>query len=281
MFFIEAPDEASFRNRRPWMSTGKNKVALVTGASSGIGTEIAWSLASRGFDLVLTGRAQSALDRIAADLTARHGSHVTTLVRDLAEADGPRRLVEEINNRGLIIDVLVNNAGLGSVGAFSDMAVEDSSRMIAVNILALTELTGLLLPSMVKRGHGRILNVGSVVGYQPGGPGMAVYFASKNYVLALSRALSRELEGTGVTLTVVSPGPVQTAFAGRSGFDATPVGKLVKPMDAKVVAEAAVCGLLAGRRTVIPGFLAKILAFAGELPPRSIALEINRLLFKH
>lgn len=257
------------------------KTALVTGASSGIGAEIARSLASRGYNLVLTGRDSAALNVIAYGIKAAHAVSVTTVVKDLTGKDAPKELVDEIAGYGLTIDVLVNNAGLGLVGMFSDASVEDSSRMIAVNVAALTELTGLLLPPMVKRRQGRILNVGSVVGYQPGGPGMAVYFATKNYVLALSRALSSELKGTGVTLTVVSPGPVKTAFGGRSGMDQTPVGKLVKPMDAKVVAEAAVCGLLAGRRTVVPGFFAKLLAFAGELPPRGIALEVNRYLFNH
>lgn len=257
------------------------KTALVTGASSGIGAEIASSLASRGYNLVLTGRNSAALTLIAENIKVAHAVSVTTLVKDLTGSDAPKELVNEIAGQGLTIDVLVNNAGLGVVGAFSEMSVDDSSRMIAVNIAALTELTGLLLPQMVKRRQGRILNVGSVAGYQPGGPGMAVYFATKTYVLALSRALSRELKGTGVTLTVVSPGPVKTAFGGRSGMDDTPVGKLVKPMDAKIVAEAAVRGLLAGRRAVVPGFLAKVLAFAGELPPRGIALEVNRYLFNH
>ncbi len=253
--------------------------ALVTGASSGIGAEIARSLASRGYDLILTGRDSTALAAVAVSIEALHAVSVTTLIKDLTGSGAPKDLVDDIALRGLTIDILVNNAGLGYVGPFGDMKVEDSSRMIAVNIAALTELTGLLLPAMIQRRRGRILNIASVVGYQPGGPGMAVYFATKTYVLSLSRALSRELKGTGVTLTVVSPGPVGTAFNGRSGMDATLVGKLLKPMAAKTVAEAAVRGMLAGRRTVIPGFLTKILAFAGELPPRSIALEVNRFLF--
>lgn len=230
---------------------------------------------------MLTGRDTSALVGIAENIRAAHAVAVTTISKDLAQNNAAKELVDDIAARGIIIDVLVNNAGLGFVGAFSEMSVADVSRMVAVNVTALTELTGLLLPDMIKRRSGRILNMSSVVGYQPGGPGMAVYFATKSYVLALSRALSRELRGTGVSLTVVSPGPVKTAFGGRSGMNGTMVGKLVKPMDAKVVAKAAVRGLLTGRRTVIPGFLAKILAFAGELPPRGIALEVNKFLFKH
>ena len=259
----------------------RHSTALVTGASGGIGAEIASSLAARGYDLVLTGRDSSALAGLAERIRGAHDVAVTTIIKDLTGSNASKELVDDIAARGIVIDVLVNNAGLGLVGAFSEMNVADASRMIAVNVAALTELTGLLLPDMIRRRSGRILNMSSVVGYQPGGPGMAVYFATKTYVLALSRALSRELRGTGVSLTVVSPGPVKTAFSGRSGMDGTTVGKLVKPMEASVVAKAAVRGLLAGRRTVIPGLLAKILAFAGELPPRSIALEVNKFLFNH
>lgn len=259
----------------------RKPAALVTGASGGIGAEIAGSLAARGYDLVLTGRDSSALAGVAEKVRSLHAVAVTTIIKDLTGSNAAKELVEDIAARGIVIDILVNNAGLGLVGAFGEMSVADASRMVAVNVAALTELTGLLLPDMIRRRSGRILNMSSVVGYQPGGPGMAVYFASKSYVLSLSRALSRELRGTGVSLTVVSPGPVKTAFSGRSGMDETTVGKLVKPMDAKVVAEAAVRGLLAGQRSIVPGFLAKILAFAGELPPRGIALEVNKFLFNH
>lgn len=253
--------------------------ALVTGASSGIGIEIARLLAEQSYDLVLTGRDRGALARVAEEIRADHSVQIATLAKDLSQPGAVKELVAEIADQGIAVEILVNNAGLGVTGPLAETDVEATAQMIVVNVGALTELTQRLLPGMLERRRGRILNVGSVVGYQPGGPGMAAYFATKSYVLALSRALSRELSGSGVTVTTVSPGPVKTAFGERSGMNATRIERLVKPMEAKIVARAAVRGLLAGRRTVLPGILAKVLAFAGELPPRWIALEVNRVLF--
>lgn len=261
------------------MSKTTSGAALVTGASSGLGREIARLLAAHGHDLVLTGRDSAALARVAEDIEAVHSVQITTLAKDLALPGAARALAADIAARGIVVEILVNNAGLGVTGPFAEADVHATAQMIAVNVGVLTELTRLLLPGMLERRSGRILNVGSVLGYQPGGPGMAVYFATKNYVLALSRGLSRELAGSGVTVTTVSPGPIATAFGARSGWNDTRVARLVKPMDAETVAQAAVRGLLAGRRTVLPGILAKLLAFAGELPPRGIALEVNRFLF--
>ncbi|MBI5618752.1 MAG: SDR family oxidoreductase [Gammaproteobacteria bacterium] len=261
------------------MSKSNTGLALVTGASSGLGSEIARLLAEQGYDLALVGRDSTALSKVAEDIGAAHPVTIITVAKDLALPGAIDELVQEIAGRGREVDILVNNAGLGVAGPLAATDVDATTQMIAVNVGALTRLTQRMLPGMIARRRGRILHVGSVVGYQPGGPGMAAYFATKNYVLALSRALARELSGTGVTVTTVSPGPIATAFIGRSGMGETRVGRLVKPMDPKIVAEAAVRGMLAGRRTVLPGLLAKILAFAGELPPRAIALEVNRFLF--
>ena len=261
------------------MNNNNSGVALVTGASSGLGTEIARLLAAHGYDLVLTGRDTGALAKLVEEIKAAHPVAITTVVKDLAQPGAAKALVADIAAQGSVVEILVNNAGMGLAGPLAETDVDATAQMIAVNVGALTQLTQLLLPGMMERRRGRILHVGSVVGYQPGGPGMAAYFATKSYVLALSRGLSRELAGSGVTLTTVSPGPIATAFIGRSGMGETRVGRLVKPMDAKTVAQAAVRGLLAGRRTVLPGILAKVLAFAGELPPRVIALEVNRFLF--
>lgn len=261
------------------MNKNNSGTALVTGASSGLGAEIARLLAAHGHDLVITGRDSTALAKLAEEIKATHPVTITTVAKDLAQPGTVKELVAEIAAQGRVVDILVNNAGMGVAGPLAETDVDATAQMIAVNVGALTQLTQLLLPGMMERRQGRILNIGSVVGYQPGGPGMAAYFATKSYVLALSRALARELAGSGVTVTTVSPGPIATAFGARSGFSETRVGRLVKPMEAKTVAQAAVRGLLAGRRTVLPGFLAKVLAFAGELPPRAIALEVNRFLF--
>lgn len=261
------------------MSNINSSVALVTGASSGLGSEIARLLAERGHDLVLTGRDPVALAKVAEEIRVVHSVSILTIAKDLAQPGAVKDLVADIAAQGSVVDILVNNAGMGVAGPLAETDADATAQMIAVNVGALTQLTQLLLPGMMERRRGRILNIGSVVGYQPGGPGMAVYFATKNYVLALSRGLSRELAGSGVTVTTVSPGPIATAFGARSGMSETRVGRLVNPMDAKTVAQAAVRGLLAGRRTVLPGILAKVLAFAGEFPPRGIALEVNRFLF--
>ena len=176
-------------------------VALVTGASAGIGREIARILA-RDHDLVLTARRESELQVLAAEL-APATCHV--LPADLADPAAPLSLVGEVNARGLTIDVLVNNAGFGDLGPFAEADLARMLRMIQVNITALTELTGFVLPGMLARKKGRILNVGSVAGFQPG-PLMAVYYATKAYVNSFSEALANEVEGTGVTVTCLAPG---------------------------------------------------------------------------
>ena len=147
-----------------------------------------------------------------------------------------------------------------------------------VNVLALTTLTRLALPGMLARRQGRILNVASVVGYQPGGPRMAVYYATKAYVLSFSKGLARELDGTGVTVTALSPGVTKSAFEERSGASATPLYRFVPKTTAEAVARAGYRAMMRGRRVVIPGLVAKLLSFAGELPPRIVALEVNRWL---
>jgi short-subunit dehydrogenase len=182
----------------------------VTGASSGIGADLARELARDGHDLVLTARSVAPMEKLAAELAA-HGAGAVVIPADLSQPGGAAALAGAIETRGSALDVLVNNAGLGAVGRFDQTDPLRISEMIQVNIVALTELTRLLLPGMVARRRGKVMLVASTAAFQPG-PRMAVYFATKAYVLSFGEAIAYELKGTGVTVTVLCPGPTATNF---------------------------------------------------------------------
>lgn len=255
------------------------ETVLITGGSKGIGLEIAKQFARNHYNLVLVSRDEKTLDEVAQSLHSTGAENVISLAIDLSQADSPQALYQEIQNRGIQIDVLVNNAGVGLYGNFAEADQDQELQMMQLNMLTLTTLTKLFLKPMLKRGHGRVLNVASLVAYQPGGARMAVYYATKSYVLSFSKGLSVELRGTGVKVTALCPGPVATNFEFISGADKTVLYRLPK-LSPKRVAIAAYRATRRGSRIVIPGFLSKILAFAGELPPRRIALEVNNLLLK-
>jgi uncharacterized protein len=254
------------------------KTALVTGATSGIGLELSRLLAADGYDLILSARSVDSLNRVAEELNAAHGVQVKVIPKDLSEPHAAQALYRELENESAVIDVLINNAGMGLAGPFAEMDPDKMERMMQLNMVALTDLTRRLLLGMVQRGRGRILNVASLAGYQPGGPGMTVYYATKSYVLSFSRALAAELRGAGVTVTVLSPGPVHTEFEAKAGLQNTRLLRWLPVMKASDVARQAYRGMVRGRAVVIPGVVAKVLSIAGELPPRRIALEVNRLL---
>ena len=245
-------------------------VALVTGASAGIGRELTRVLAA-SHDLVLSARREAELRALAAEL-APTTCHIFPL--DLADPATPRLLFDAVTAAGLTLDVLVNNAGFGDHGPFASADPGKLLRMIQVNVSALTELTALFLPGMRAQGRGRVLNVGSVAGFQPG-PLMAVYYASKAYVNSFSEALHSELRGTGVTVTCLCPGPTRTEFAGAAGmrdgqFTAGSVA------DARSVAEAGVRGMMRGKRLVVPGFRNRLLLFAERFLPRGLVIRAVR-----
>ena len=264
------------------MSTNRNTrtLALVTGASRGIGRELARLLAADGRDLVLVGRDAVALAHLADELQAGHGVDVHVEACDLAEPQAPARLWKRLDDAGLAIDILINTAGMGLYGRVQDRDARALEDMLQLNVVALAALTRLALTGMLARGRGKILNVGSVVGYQPAGPGMAGYFASKAFVVSFTRSLAQELAGSGVSVTALSPGLTESSFEERSGAGGTYLYRYLPKMSAAAVAQAGYRGMMRGKAVVIPGLAAKLLAFAGELPPRAIAATVNRFLLK-
>ena len=256
------------------MNTTSRPVALVTGASSGIGVELARELARQGHDLVLTARRVEPMQALAAELR-RAGTAATVIGADLAQPGAAARLADEAADRGLTIDVLINNAGLGAAGRFDRGDPARIAEMLQVNIVALTELTRLLLPGMVARGHGRILLVASVAAFQPG-PRMAVYFASKAYVLSLGEALAYELRNTGVSVTTLCPGATATRFFEVAGAGEAMIAKRAgRMMRADRVARLGCRALAAGRRLVVAGAINRVTALAGRYAPRGITLPVT------
>lgn len=189
----------------------RTSTALITGASSGIGESLARQLAAHGAHLILVARTEDRLHALAAELGARYRVQVHVLPADLNRPGAAAELHAAVQARGLNVDILVNNAGLGGYGEFSAQPSDEIDRMIAVNIGALTGLTRAFLPDMLARGRGRVLNVASTAAFQPG-PLMAVYYATKAYVLSFSEAIAEEVAGSGVSVTALCPGPVRTDF---------------------------------------------------------------------
>lgn len=193
------------------------QTVLITGASSGIGRELARLFARDGYQLVLVARCELRLKQLADELRLRHQAQVTVLTYDLADPSAPRRISEALARQSISVDMLVNNAGTQVYGEFAQSSLEQQLALVQVNAAALVQLTHLLLPGMIRRGHGRILNVGSTGSFAPG-PLNAVYCASKAFVLSFSEAIGAELAGSGVTVTTLCPGATHTAFAQRHGM---------------------------------------------------------------
>ncbi|MBI2796696.1 MAG: SDR family oxidoreductase [Gemmatimonadetes bacterium] len=249
-------------------------IALVTGASGGIGLDIATLLAARGHDLVLVARRESAMADLAARLKASHGATSHVIAADLAQPGAADRLVDEVAKRGLTVDVLVNNAGYGLYGPITETDPMDEMNMLQLNVVALYRLTKLLVPGMVARKQGRVMNVASTAAFFSG-PLMAVYYASKAFVLSFSEALDEELAGTGVNVTCLCPGPTRTEFRARAG---TGDSKLAdRPQEPSLpVAEAGVEGLFRSDRVVIPGMKNRLETSMPRFLPRKMVTGIVR-----
>jgi len=251
--------------------------ALITGASSGIGLELATLFARDGYDLVLVARRRDKLETLGEDLRQQHGIRFTVIAADLADPTAPAEIVRHLAAASIAVDVLVNNAGFGELGPFANTDLETARRMIEVNVTALTVLTKLFLPGMLARRRGRILNVASTAGFAPG-PLMAVYYATKAYVISLSEALAEELRGSRVSVTVLCPGPTLTEFQTVAHMESTRLFRLPGVvMDAGAVAKGGYAGLMRGKRMVVPGLLNKVLPLVIRFSPRAVVVRVARL----
>ena len=253
------------------------KTALITGASAGIGLELARVFAREGHDLVLVARNEAKLRQLADELTEKFKVSVRVLVKDLGLPRAPDEIFMELQGAGLRVDVLVNNAGFGSYGFFSETDLDHELQMIQLNITALTHLTKLFLKEMLKRGEGKILNVASTAAFQPG-PLMAAYYASKSYVLSFSEALAEEVRGTGITVTCLCPGPTTSEFQGRANIGKDILLMKGRMMSAQSVAEIGFRGLMKGKRVVIAGTTNRLLVLGTKLAPRALVTRIIKAL---
>ncbi|HET7436044.1 MAG TPA: SDR family oxidoreductase [Thermoanaerobaculia bacterium] len=254
-----------------------NQTALITGASGGIGRDLAHLFAQDKIDVVLVARGEAKLRELATDLQQKHGITAHVLPADLARPEAPAEIARWIEARHIDIDVLVNNAGYGVRGAFVETDAKAELEMIQVNISALTHLTKLFLPPMVRRGRGRVLNVASTASFQPG-PFMAVYYATKAYVLSFSEALSEETSGTGVSITALCPGPTLTNFAEAADMTKTRLFRSGNVMTSAKVAKIGYDAMRKGKRVVIAGAMNNLLAQSVRISPRALVTKVTRAL---
>lgn len=249
------------------------QTALVTGASSGIGEQFALQLAARGMNLVLAARSEDRMRALAAQLRTRHNVDVDVIGVDLAVPEGAKELADRLAADGTRVDVLINNAGFGSHNLFVDEDPDNLAREIQLNCSSLVTLTSRLLPGMVERGRGGVLNVASTAGFQPI-PTMAVYAATKAFVVSFTEALWAETRKTGVRVVALCPGPTETAFFDATGKDFMTGGR----QTAEEVAAVGLKAFVSGRGpTVIPGTLNRLMAASTGLAPRSVVARIAEL----
>jgi uncharacterized protein len=253
------------------------EVALITGASGGIGEDLARTIAGGGRDVVLLARSAAKLQILADELSRAHKINATVLVADLSAPGAADEVARSLAERRMAIDILVNNAAFGSLGEFARENPQEQLRMLQVNVVALTMLTRFLLPGMLERRRGRIMNVASTAAFLSG-PLMAVYYATKAYVLSLSLALTEETAGTGVTVTCLCPGPTRTGFQERAQMNQSRLFRVTNVMSSADVARAGYEGMMSGRTLVIPGLANKITAQSTRFAPRLLAARIAKTL---
>ncbi len=249
------------------------KYALITGASGGIGYDLAKMAGADGRNLILVARSAEKLNALAVELRKNNDTEVITIAVDLSDEKGVNKLLDEIAAQNLKVDILVNNAGFGDFGDFSKADLSKNMEMIRLNIGALTQLTHAIMQQMLGSGKGRIMNVASTAAFLPG-PGMAVYYASKAYVLSFSEALARELKGSGVTVTTLCPGPTDTSFATAAGLGKSLMHRMLPPATSAEVAKAGYKAMMKGKTIEIPGFMNKLTALTPRFTPRSIVRDM-------
>lgn len=241
------------------------KTALITGASNGIGKEFAKIFAKQGYNLVLVARSVDKLEQISIEFENRYDIKVTNLPIDLSQPNIATKLYSEINNRKISVDILINNAGIGDYGKFVDAELSKTIKMINLNITTLTEVTLLFVKAMQSKNSGKILNIASTASFQPV-PNFSVYAATKSYVLNFTEALHYELKNTGISVSVLCPGPTATGFEKAASMQES---KLFKSgvMDAEIVAKIGYKGVMKNQMTIIPGFKNRVMAFFSNISP--------------
>lgn len=243
--------------------------ALITGASSGIGFSMAGILAGQGWDLVIVGRSTDTLERMRGELSSKYGVKVIVVGADLSQDGASQKVYDAVKDAGIEVDYLINCAGIGDFGLFMESDLKRQEDMIHVNNLALVSMTGLFVPDMISRGHGRLLNVSSVAAFQPG-PLMSIYYASKAFVQSFSEAMAVELRGTGVKVSVLCPGPTDTPFLEKAGQTEQNMYKKSSCVTADKVAEYGLRKAEKGKVVIVCGLVFKLMIFFERLVPRSV-----------
>lgn len=256
---------------------GAGQTALITGASAGIGVDLAECFAKGGYDLILAARTESALKDVADRLARTCNVKVMPIAVDLGIPNAGTKLAAEIAQRGLSVDVLVNNAGFGHTGAYADTPIDPQLGMVDLNVRVLVELTHIYWAGMLAKKRGGILNVASTAAFQPG-PLMSIYYASKAFVLSFTEALWEEARGTGVKVSCLCPGPTTSMFNARAGTDKTRLAKAAKPMTSMAVARQGYDGFIRNKRVVVTGVQNKALIAITRITPRGALLRIVRTL---
>jgi len=251
-------------------------IALVTGASSGIGLDLAHVLAENGHDVVLVARTVTKLNEVASELS-KLGATAHVIASDLTRPNAAVDLVNEVKRRSLDIDVLVNNAGFGLVGPFVETDMQREVDMVQLNVVALIQLTKLLVAPMVMRNRGRVLNVASLAGFLPG-PYMAIYYATKAFVLSFSEALAEELKKSKVTVTALCPGPTRTQFQDVAEMQGSRLFKLMPTLSSRRVAKIGYRAMMSGDRVVLSGFANKLTAQSLRISPRRVVSALSGFL---
>ncbi|MCC9137140.1 SDR family NAD(P)-dependent oxidoreductase [Pontibacter silvestris] len=251
--------------------------ALITGASSGIGLELADIFAQHGYNLVLVARSGEKLEQLAFRFAVKHKVYSKVIAQDLAEHDAPQKIFNELKQAGIVVAILVNNAGFGNYGHFRETALQAELDMMQVNMVALTYLCKLFLWQLPEGQGGKILNVSSVAAFPPG-PLMAIYYASKAYVLSFSEALTAELGDIGVTVTALCPGPTATNFKDRANLEGSRLFSKLFSTDARKVAKAGFEGLMKGKPVVLVGLRSKLTPHMVYLVPRPLLLKVIKFI---